>query len=113
MAKAKSREPREGGRELLDDIELLNVHRYPDSMPPALVAHVRNSRACQRRLEELLKVLPGRRRDANHWNPLGRPSAGAADDAQPAARSAAAAPAETPAGAGEFRLGDYLRKLFS
>jgi len=47
--------------ELLDDIELLNVHRWPESMPSQIVAHVRNSRACQRRLEELVKGMPGRR----------------------------------------------------
>lgn len=42
----------------LDDIELLNIHRYPDSVPPATLAYVRNSRACQKRLEELLKSTP-------------------------------------------------------
>lgn len=44
-----------------DDIELLNVHRYPESMPASVVAFVRNDRACQRRLEELVKIIPGKR----------------------------------------------------
>lgn len=52
MAKSRS------GDQLLDDVELLNVHRYPDTVPPATLAHVRNSRACQKRLEELLKMTP-------------------------------------------------------
>lgn len=42
----------------IDDIELLNIHRYPDSVPASVLAFVRNSRACQKRLEELLKVMP-------------------------------------------------------
>ncbi len=44
-----------------DDIELLNVHRYPESMPASVVAFVRNDRNCQRRLEELVKGTPGKR----------------------------------------------------
>lgn len=52
MAKSRS------GDQVLDDIELLNVHRYPDTVPPATLAYVRNSRACQKRLEELLKMTP-------------------------------------------------------
>lgn len=44
-----------------DDIELLNVQRYPESVAPALLAHVRNSKACQQRLQELLKTVPHRR----------------------------------------------------
>lgn len=44
-----------------DDIELLNVHRYPESMPASVVAFVRNDRGCQRRLEELVKIIPGKR----------------------------------------------------
>ncbi len=43
-----------------DDIELLNIHRYPESHPASLVAQVRNSKVCQKRLEELLKSLPGK-----------------------------------------------------
>lgn len=43
-----------------DDIELLNIHRYPESHPASLVAQVRNSKVCQKRLEELLKTLPGK-----------------------------------------------------
>jgi len=46
----------------IDDIELLNIHRYPESVPPSVLAFVRNSRACQKRLEELLKVMPARPR---------------------------------------------------
>lgn len=44
-----------------DDIELLNVHRYPESVSPALLAYVRNSKNCQHRLQELLKTVPNRR----------------------------------------------------
>ncbi len=46
----------------LDDITLLNVHRYPDSVPASVVAQVRNSKAAQKRLEELLKGMSGGRR---------------------------------------------------
>lgn len=46
----------------LDDITLLNVHRYPDSVPASIVASVRNSKAAQKRLEELLKGMAGGRR---------------------------------------------------
>ncbi len=55
---AKRTRPEE---EVLDDIELLNAHRYPESMAPALVAHVRASKACQQRLQELLRSVPHRR----------------------------------------------------
>lgn len=47
----------------IDDIDLLNIHRYPETAPASLVAQVRNSKIYQKRLEELLKGLPtGRRR---------------------------------------------------
>ncbi|MBX7058372.1 MAG: hypothetical protein K1X75_09940 [Leptospirales bacterium] len=107
MARARSKESRESGRDLLDDIELLNVHRYPESMPPAIVAHVRNSRACQRRLEELLKGLPGRRREAANWNPLERQQTPVVEQSSDAN---SAAPASPPEGGG---VGQMLRKLFS
>jgi len=42
---------------LLDDIELLNIHRYPESVPASLVAQVRNSKTYQKRLEDLLKGM--------------------------------------------------------
>ena len=46
---------------LPDDIELLNIHRYPDTVPPSRLAQIRNSKVCQKRLEELLKTIPGKR----------------------------------------------------
>lgn len=47
----------------IDDIDLLNIHRYPETVPASVVAQVRNSKVYQKRLEELLKGLPtGRRR---------------------------------------------------
>ena len=56
----------------LDDIELLNVHRYPESMPASIVAQVRNNRIYQKRLEDLLKGLPGKRSSerSSGWNQL-------------------------------------------
>lgn len=50
-----------GPEAIPDDIELLNIQRYPESAPASLVAFVRNSKLCQKRLEELLKGLPGRK----------------------------------------------------
>ena len=55
MAKSRASE------QIPDDIDLLNIHRYPDSVSPSLMAQVRNSKICQKRLEELVKALPGRR----------------------------------------------------
>lgn len=48
----------------LDDIELLNIHNYPESYPRSVVNQVRNNRAAQKRLEELLRDMPlrGRRK---------------------------------------------------
>lgn len=50
-----------GSEYIPDDIELLNVHRYPESYPGSIVAHIRNSKSCQKRLEDLLKGIPTRR----------------------------------------------------
>ncbi|MCE9596532.1 MAG: hypothetical protein K8S54_01060 [Spirochaetia bacterium] len=47
---------------LMDDIELLNIHRYPESVPASMVAQIRNSKVYQKRLEELLKGIPTGRR---------------------------------------------------
>jgi hypothetical protein len=50
----------------IDDIDLLNIHRYPETVPASIVAQVRNSKIYQKRLEELLKGLPtGRRRQGS------------------------------------------------
>ncbi|MCB1169778.1 MAG: hypothetical protein KDK25_05560 [Leptospiraceae bacterium] len=46
----------------LDDIELLNIHNYPESYPRSVVNQVRNNRAAQKRLEELLREMPQRGR---------------------------------------------------
>ncbi len=56
MAKARS-----SSDSVPDDIELLNIHRYPEMYAASAVAHVRNSKACQKRLEDLLKNMPGTR----------------------------------------------------
>ena len=56
MARSRSSEKE------FDDIELLNIHRYPESYPAGVVASVRNSRVYQKRLEDLLRGLPDRRR---------------------------------------------------
>lgn len=55
MAKARSSDS------VPDDIELLNIHRYPEMYAASAVAHVRNSKACQKRLEDLLKNMPATR----------------------------------------------------
>lgn len=52
MAKIKNSES------IPDDIELLNIHRYPESVPASTIAFVRNSKVCQKRLEDLLKGMP-------------------------------------------------------
>ncbi|MBI39151.1 MAG: hypothetical protein CMF59_06100 [Leptospiraceae bacterium] len=44
----------------LDDIELLNIHNYPESYPKSVVNQVRNNRLAQKRLEELLRDMPQR-----------------------------------------------------
>ncbi|MEQ8350640.1 MAG: hypothetical protein RH862_04100 [Leptospiraceae bacterium] len=44
----------------LDDIELLNIHNYPESYPKSVVNQVRNDRLAQKRLEELLREMPQR-----------------------------------------------------
>ncbi|MBL8020933.1 MAG: hypothetical protein JNM27_14780 [Leptospirales bacterium] len=49
---------------LMDDIELLNIHRYPESVPASMVAQIRNSKVYQKRLEELLKGMPTGRRSS-------------------------------------------------
>ncbi|HBS03754.1 MAG TPA: hypothetical protein DEA96_02235 [Leptospiraceae bacterium] len=46
----------------LDDIELLNIHNYPESYPKSVVNQVRNNRIAQKRLEELLRDMPQRGR---------------------------------------------------
>ncbi|MCB1137757.1 MAG: hypothetical protein KDK23_03335 [Leptospiraceae bacterium] len=46
----------------LDDIELLNIHNYPESYPRSVVNQVRNNRVAQKRLEELLRDMPQRGR---------------------------------------------------
>lgn len=48
----------------IDDIDLLNAHNYPESLPGAIVAKIRNSRESQKRLEELLKFIPSGRRSS-------------------------------------------------
>lgn len=54
----------------IDDIDLLNIHRYPETVPASVVAQVRNSKVYQKRLEELLKGLPtGRRRSGGSETP--------------------------------------------
>lgn len=45
----------------LDDIQLLNIYRYPEFYPEALYMRVRNSRVAQKRLEELLRGIPDHR----------------------------------------------------
>lgn len=111
---ASPRQPKEDVS--LDDIELLNVHRYPDSMPPSAVAFVRNSKACQKRLEELLKAVPGKKsQQSSGWNQLiqqkldeTRSDDSDADNAPPPAG------APQPQSAGEDRGPlALLRKLFS
>ncbi len=108
--------------EVLDDIELLNVHRYPESMPPAVVSVVRNDKACQRRREELVKGTPGKRGqsgfnqlfqqkldESEKQAPPPPPSQGSADGASAAAPSSA--PARQPESSGGG--GGFFRKLFS
>jgi hypothetical protein len=115
---------------------LLNIHRYPESMPASLVAFVRNDRACQRRLEELVKTVPGKRGQSGFnqlfqqkldetgspavpASPAGEsalagshrvernvPVAGPSDRGAPAERPGAPAP-------GEGGVSGFLRKLFS
>ncbi|MCB1175825.1 MAG: hypothetical protein KDK39_19780, partial [Leptospiraceae bacterium] len=46
----------------VDDIDLLNAHRYPDSMTASELAHIRNSPLSQQRLTRLLKEIPSSRR---------------------------------------------------
>ncbi|MBE7437011.1 MAG: hypothetical protein HS115_01055 [Spirochaetales bacterium] len=78
----------------IDDIELLNIHRYPESVTPSVLAFVRNSRACQKRLEELLKVMPARprgRRNIDILLPLGE-SESAATEPETPSRPAAERP---------------------
>ncbi|MCB1304281.1 MAG: hypothetical protein KDK37_08385 [Leptospiraceae bacterium] len=53
----------------LDDIELLNIHNYPESYPRSVVNQVRNDKGAQRRLEELLRDLPNRGRRRRNENP--------------------------------------------
>lgn len=53
MAKSRS------GQEIPDDIELLNIHTFPDSVSPSRLAFIRKSKICQKRLEELLREVPG------------------------------------------------------
>lgn len=47
------------GQEIPDDIELLNIHAFPDSVSSSRLSFVRKSKICQKRLEELLRDLPG------------------------------------------------------
>lgn len=107
--------------EVLDDIELLNVHRYPESMPQAVISFVRNDKACQRRLEELVKGTPGKRGQSG-FNQLFQqkldesekqapppPPQGSADGSSAPAPSRASASQPEPAGG----VGGFFRKLFS
>lgn len=50
------RSHRSGSDSRLDDIDLLNAHRYPESVPAWVLAQVRNNKDYQRRLEDLLKA---------------------------------------------------------
>lgn len=54
--------PRMPASGLPGDIDLLNLHRYPESMPASFIKQVQNSKVCQKRLEEIVKDLPGGRR---------------------------------------------------
>lgn len=110
----------------LDDIELLNVHRYPESMPPAVIAFVRKDRDCQRRLEELVKGTPGKRGQSG-FNQLFQQkldesekqapppppppsSAQGASSRGPAAANPQGAPRQSKPSGG---VGGFFRKLFS
>ena len=45
----------------IDDIELLNMYRYPEFYSDSENNRVRSSRAAQKRLEELLREMPERK----------------------------------------------------
>lgn len=57
MAKSKnSGKARLQTIDTLDDIDLLNLYRYPEFYPMRLRQELKNSKAAQKRLEDLLKV---------------------------------------------------------
>ncbi len=65
MAKSKNPnkgEGKEGGIDSLDDIELLNLYKYPEFYSNSLLNELKNSRSAQRRLEELLAERPSERK---------------------------------------------------
>ena len=89
-----------------------------------MVAQVRNSRVYQKRLEELLKTLPGRRTNEGNWNQIFQEKLGEGDSATAAApppepESPAVSPATDRAqtrptpGPRNQGLGARLRKLLS
>ncbi len=58
MAKSKSsgkKSTHSGSVDSLDDIEILNLYRYPEFYSDTLVKAFRNSKNAQKRLEDLLK----------------------------------------------------------
>ncbi|MCR9141410.1 MAG: hypothetical protein NXI24_04100 [bacterium] len=136
LSDAASRPPLKAG-DVPDDIELLNVHRYPESMPASVVAFVRNDRSCQRRLEELAKSTPGKRGqsgfnqlfqqklDESADGPGPAPKVYRADDS-PAGKDGASDGAPDGGGPSNFSrpmpaprrpesggIGGFFRKLFS
>lgn len=71
MARSKKKSAVAGKRdgvstavEEMDDIDLLNLYRYPESFPEKLQQDFRNSKSAQKRVEELLREIqrsnPGR-----------------------------------------------------
>lgn len=119
--------------EAIDDITLLNVHRYPESVPSSVVSFVRNDRNCQRRLEDLIKGLPGGKRGQSSFNQLFQQKMDENPAPPPSTRRSGDDDAGEEAGAevlpnagGEIQPADYrtggqqsggvggfLRKLFS
>lgn len=53
----------------IDDIELLNVYRYPEAYSASLITQLRNSKDAQRRLEELLRTMPEFRKKKGSTRP--------------------------------------------
>jgi len=75
-----------------DDIDLLNIHRYPESVPASMLAYVRNSRACQKRLDELLKNMQMKRNIRGNIDELLPKNPDKEQEYEPAPRSDEAEP---------------------
>lgn len=115
MARTRNRgieKPPTGGRNVeIDDIDLLNIYRYPENYPRELVAGVQSSKDLQKRLESLLRAAAGPVPRTNQKQAAQPPSHGTVSQIPPRAEGQKSAAAHGKPKSGVGQIAKLIKKL--